>query len=436
MRPPLLAVPGNHDLSRPPTPLAPEALLLNQWVNQPEVREAFWNELGSLYRKVIDAAFGHYKAWWAGQEFRPAGGLTEGSLPGDFAYTLEKGGARFGLVGLNSTFLQLFAGDCKGALALHSRQFHAACGGNGNEWAKGHHACLLLTHQPPDWLTPEARADLEQNVTDHERFAVHLFGHMHETAYRILQVAGTSPRRTWQGRSLFGLEFFGEAQQRSHGYAVGRITLTPGEDRAALCFWPRQFKLTAGSWESTGDEGVKLDWDWHTEPVEMRLLQPFGPKAKPPPPDALVKPPTPPDPPPLPLQRPNIPPLPRVDDDDPVRHQFLGRKVMLHDVAEALRQVVARKPGRAAAKAGAAPKEPPARVKLIWVHGFGGMGKSWFLRRAMIDAGERFPKVRLALVDWDTQKWRYPLSRAPRAEPRRVRPDRVPPRPARRGRGA
>src|SRR3984893_17550273 len=51
--------------------------------------------------------------------------------------------------------LQLTDGDYERRLALDVRQFHAACEGNGPEWAQKHHACLLLTHQPPGWLTPE-----------------------------------------------------------------------------------------------------------------------------------------------------------------------------------------------------------------------------------------------------------------------------------------
>jgi len=410
-RPLLLAVPGNHDLIRPGVPLPAEVRLLRQWANQSEVQDEFWKRPECPYRKVIDAAFTNYTDWWGRQEFRPGNGLQTGSLPGEFSFTLEKDGARFGLVGLNSTFLQLVAGDCKGTLALHSRQFHQACGGNGNAWAKRHHACLLLTHQPPDWLTADSQADLEQHVTDHERFAVHLFGHMHETEYRTSDVGGTGPRRYWQGRSLFGLEYFGEGQQRSHGYAVGRITITPGDERAKMSYWPRQFKLLGGSWEPAADERIKVDLDWHTEPVDVKLLQPFGPKAKAPPPDALTKPvesivaPR--------LVRPKLPPLPRLDDNAPVRHQFLGRHVMLNDVAEALRHLAPKKRRKGATDGKNGPKAPAANVKLIWVHGFGGMGKSWFLRRAMIEAQERFPKIRTALVDWDVQKWRAPLTERP-----------------------
>lgn len=54
-----------------------------------------------------------------------------------------------------------------------------------------------------------------------------------------------------------------------------------------------------------------------------------------------------------------------------------------------------------------------AREQVSWHHGFGGMGKSWFLKRARLCAVEQFPEVVVAYVDWDKDAWRQPLDGPP-----------------------
>ncbi|RFC52500.1 MAG: Tetratricopeptide (TPR) repeat/Tfp pilus assembly protein PilF/Tfp pilus assembly protein PilF [Verrucomicrobia bacterium] len=54
-------------------------------------------------------------------------------------------------------------------------------------------------------------------------------------------------------------------------------------------------------------------------------------------------------------------------------------------------------------------------IRLIWAHGFGGMGKSWFLHRVRCLAQDAHPEVRPLLVDWDKGDWRAPLTGEPRS---------------------
>ncbi|MCP4702861.1 MAG: metallophosphoesterase, partial [Gammaproteobacteria bacterium] len=216
-KPQLLAVPGNHDLVRPDEK-RPSVKLLRQWADDREIQDEFWTDEKSHYRQVISETFQNYAAWWQKQPFRPEN-IHTGMLPGDFSVTIEKDGAKLGIAGLNTSFLQLGAGDYEKKLALHTRQFHAACEGNGSEWAKQHHACFLLTHHPPAWLDPESQQHLHGEIPTPRRFAVHLCGHRHESASHEFSEAGAKTQRIWQGRSLFGLEFFGEDAKRSHGYA-------------------------------------------------------------------------------------------------------------------------------------------------------------------------------------------------------------------------
>ena len=85
--------------------------------------------------------------------------------------------------------------------------------------------------------------------------------------------------------------------------------------------------------------------------------------------------------------------------------RFIGRKRLLEDLADALRGLAARTQGQ--------PVLGGAKVQAFWYHGFGGMGKSWFLRKAMLQASEALPPAKIALVDWDHVAWRAPLSQPP-----------------------
>jgi hypothetical protein len=235
----LLGVPGNHDLVRPNPSDTAVAALRTGW-DDANVHREFWSNQKSGYRKVVQKAFKNYVAWRDSHTFRRLDSHSPGTLPGDFSATLEKGGVKLGVVGLNTTFLQLEGGDYEGRLAVSPQQFHQACGGDGVDWVKGHQVCLLLTHQPPTWLTPESRRDFNGEIAKSGRFAVHLFGHMHEAAARSVSQGGADARREWQGCSLFGLEEWGEAgskKQRLHGYAAGRIEVQG--DQGTIRQWPR-----------------------------------------------------------------------------------------------------------------------------------------------------------------------------------------------------
>ena len=90
--------------------------------------------------------------------------------------------------------------------------------------------------------------------------------------------------------------------------------------------------------------------------------------------------------------------------------RFIGRERLLIDATEAARGMRHRF---------AEHREAPGSqgVKLIWVHGFGGMGKSWFLHRARLQAADTVPGLQTLFVDFDARPsnaWRQPLSDLPR----------------------
>ena len=274
--PALLTVPGNHDLLRPELEKPKAALkLLLQRNEFGRIAEEFWSDPKCEYREIISAAFENYHASF-GKNNRVTGvSLSPGILPGDFAASIsvQKGAGealKIGIAGINSTFLQLAKGDYKGSLVIDSGQLHQACGEDLPAWAKAHDACILMTHQGPDWLDPNS-AEAYTEINPAGRFAVHLFGHMHESALRSTATGGGKVVRLWQGKSLFGLEKFGEPPQieRRHGYGAGRIEFD--SDGGTICHWPRRAIKDANGWRFDPDHEscVLVEGDSRTEPERL-----------------------------------------------------------------------------------------------------------------------------------------------------------------------
>ncbi len=270
----LLAVTGNHDLYRPnPSEdnAAIDALLEKDGFQR--IAEKFWDRPTGPYRRVIGDAFAAYSQWWEGAPHRP-GDVKSGILPGDFSVTVERNGRRVGIVGLNTTFLQLAGGDYKGKLVWDARQLDAVCEGGVDVWTAQHDVCLLLTHQGPDWLTPEARKHGETEIAPAGRFAVQLFGHMHEADISYIRRGGNlNWTRPCQGCSVFGMDKFGDPPtvQRAHGYAAGRIELD--DEETILRLWPRVATNKTGGWRFIPDHDnavLKGDEGTPPEPVSIR----------------------------------------------------------------------------------------------------------------------------------------------------------------------
>lgn len=275
--PRLFTVPGNHDLARP-DPRRPEVRLLARWEDNPDVQRELWADPTSPYRRLIDETFAAYTSWTASPKIRPPGELLRGILPGDATAVLEKDGVRLGLLGLNSSFLQLGDAAWQGRLAVDVAQFHAAAGGDGPRWARGCDAALLMTHHGPLWLDRASNEALNGEISPPGRFLAHLYGHMHEPATESLAVGGALPWRRWQGASLFGLEGWGPHTDRRHGYAAARYEID-GQGRGQLRLWPRSArKHQAGFWQIGPDPTFLLEDDGATaaEVVAPRRRRPRG----------------------------------------------------------------------------------------------------------------------------------------------------------------
>ena len=259
IQPALLAVPGNHDLVRPDSKKPKAALrLMLQKNGFAEIAEEFWSDPNCEYREIIAASFANYQKWAQKNILNKGLKITQGILPGDFAATLDvltDDGTplRIGIAGLNTTFLQLANGNFTKRLVLDSKQLHRACGEDLPAWAKAHDACILMTHQGPDWLEETSATEAYTELNPAGRFAVHLFGHMHVNTLRSTATGGGNIVRHWQGNSLFGLEKFGDPPQseRRHGYGAGRIEFDT--DGASIRHWPRRAIKDANGWRFDPD---------------------------------------------------------------------------------------------------------------------------------------------------------------------------------------
>jgi predicted MPP superfamily phosphohydrolase len=280
-RPALVAVPGNHDLVRPDARRA-AVRALRPWHDDEELRKDFWDTEGSEYRAVVTEAFANYTAFcdrFSQRHPWPEGfTVTRGTLPGDVAVTVERGGLRTAVVGLNTAFLQLDGGDYERRLDLDLRQLTGACGRNPPRWLKQHHLTLLLTHHPTSWLHPRARDEFRGELAPPGRFFAHLFGHMHEARTATTVIGGADALREVQGASLLGLEAWGGAVNRIHGYAAGGVDVDG--DRGDYHLWPRALvRQQAGGWQFVPDPSYKLKDERVTERFIARVIDRARPAA-------------------------------------------------------------------------------------------------------------------------------------------------------------
>ncbi len=240
-----------------------------------EIATRFWQNDTNPYRLVVAKAFEHYASWWSQNPYSERLEFQQGILSGDYSTTLmTPEGLRIGIVGLNTTFLQLVPGSFEARLACDASQLHAVCGGDPPGWCADRDACILLTHQPPNWFFPHIHQRVYPEINPAGRFLLHLFGHMHENVIRTTTVGGGRALRQWQGCSLFGLEFFNDTQDRRHGYSAGMLEVS--RRRGSLRHWPRKavFDRSSGWRFARDSESCSLqEADGGTNPEVFELRE-------------------------------------------------------------------------------------------------------------------------------------------------------------------
>jgi diguanylate cyclase (GGDEF)-like protein len=231
-----LAVPGNHDLSRPDKD-SEFLRRMRDWSSDQALRQQFWEDAASEGRQRVTTAFRNWTKWArTGIDWhRLADVKRDGVLPGDFVATIDKG-VRIGVLGLNSAALQLSGRDHQGRLSLNGIQARDLVP-RLDDWVADHDACFLLTHHDETWFDQEGRYALRGEIAVPGRFDAHLCGHRHEQMRTLESPGDAEATRTIVGRSLFGMDWHGDHKTRRHGYSIGSIRFEP--DGRILRLWPR-----------------------------------------------------------------------------------------------------------------------------------------------------------------------------------------------------
>ncbi|HEX5735394.1 MAG TPA: tetratricopeptide repeat protein [Blastocatellia bacterium] len=256
----LLPVPGNHDLIRPDSKLG-TVRSFKLWHDDEELRDLFWESLDNEYRQTITKAFSSYMEWRQSSPAVPEAKLYKGIIPGDFSFSIEKEGLKTAIIGFNSSYLQLGGGNYEGLLDLDTRQLDGVRDDDAVKWIKDHHTALLLTHHPQSWLHPNSVREFKAEINPPGRFALHLFGHMHEPLSQSIRTGGSPTQRYLQGASLFGMETWGDGTKiRIHGYSAGRLSAEG--DTGTLQIWPRKLEdMKAGHRKIIPHYELDLDTD-------------------------------------------------------------------------------------------------------------------------------------------------------------------------------
>lgn len=310
-KPIFLAVPGNHDLSRPMkkkdvvvqdfhklaglsgkpgartwnaiAKVVQDFKKLAKLSDKPaaKVWDAITKDAQSIQRKAVEAMFANYTRWWAPWEKLAKQRLEfrKGLLPGEFAATLVKGHCRFAIAGLNATVLQASGGNFEGKLAINVRQFRKLVpkpNKGHKEWPEDCDAALLITHQPPDWLSQANRKnDFEPFIARAGRFALHMCGHMHVAKGTVDAGGGSEARRVALGRSLFAMEpVDGKNMERLFGYAAYQVHVSKLNKDGIVRAWPRRATQTGGgNWVFDRDVSFELDQDGGTRDVPANYFR-------------------------------------------------------------------------------------------------------------------------------------------------------------------
>lgn len=252
IKPYLVVVPGNHDLTRPS---GDSSLLtaVDSFRKRPKIREALLYNNQSESRKELIAAFANYESFISRLEDSDIPLVTgkKGVFPGDRSGVIEVNGLRVGIVGLNSAWSHLEHGEFLGKLEFSDLQVHEAVGSDVVKWTFANHLNLLVTHHPKDWFNSEALKEFSNEVSPLGRFDAHLFGHMHELTNRSYGFGGSQTQREFQAASLFGSEKELDGKlTRRHGFSIAKVDA----EKESLTIWPRKADLiNGGGWRVNVD---------------------------------------------------------------------------------------------------------------------------------------------------------------------------------------
>lgn len=273
--PKLLVVPGNHDLIRP-LPHNSTAKVLQKWSNEHEVQQLFWSSEDNEYRLFVKNIFNDFDEWKKSSKL-PFAEIHEGIMPGDFSSQIVIDGVQLGVVGLNTSFLHFSNSFEENSLELHQIQINSVSSSNQVGWLKGNDFSVLMTHHDVDWLNSNSKSHYNSSIYPPNSFSVHLCGHRHDSKSIVISEGGSSARRILKGASLFGLEKWGEINNRTLGYTAGKF-IQDGFKKI-IKFWPRtlveklagDYKIEVDVRYNIDNEAVTINLDNH---LNIEVLSP------------------------------------------------------------------------------------------------------------------------------------------------------------------
>lgn len=264
----LFHVPGNHDVERISDKNNPTQKIMLNWVKEDIKNDYFWTS-PNLYHDFIQERFLNYSEWAASTSI-PNVIEKKGFIAGDFYSSVKVGDIQLGVIGLNSTFLQLEGGDFRKKLGIYNQQMSYMFGEHYFEWLQNQNLVILMTHQAPDWYEDAAANDYLKEIYAQGCFAEHLCGHMHEPTFESSSVNGFPARHIFLSPSLFGLEYFGDTGKvdRIHGYTGGIYHVN--DNSVAKTIWPRISVNTKSGLKITQNEEFNLDKDSASLTVRLK----------------------------------------------------------------------------------------------------------------------------------------------------------------------
>jgi len=257
----LLCVPGNHDLERINDINDPTQKVMTNWLNENIKENYFWGSPNPYHDFVVER-FNNYVEWYKKTSIRKPESINWGYLPGDFYCSLNLQDIKLGVVGLNSSFLQLYSGDTRQKLGVYNKQLNFLFNDTYFEWLKTQNLSVLLTHHSPEWFEPNSLSEFNQEIYCNDSYVEHLCGHMHEPLYTTTSINGFPSKRKFISPSLFGLEYYGDKlnSQRIHGYTAGIYNIE--SEIISKTIWPRiSIQTKSGTLKISQNEEFNLDKD-------------------------------------------------------------------------------------------------------------------------------------------------------------------------------
>ncbi len=214
-------VPGNHDLERLADCSSPTHQVLKNWNGNQELKkDIFWTT--PAYIDYCKDRFLNYSNFVQRYSNIPKEQTMFGILPGDFFSSIEVNGIKIGVLGLNSSFLQIESGNFSGKLGIYLKQVESIFGDRYVEELSKNDINFLLTHHNSEWFEPESRNEYKGEIYLKEYILEHFCGHNHIPQAEYININYAGENRINIGPSLCGLEFFGDKFERVHGYHAGR----------------------------------------------------------------------------------------------------------------------------------------------------------------------------------------------------------------------